>query len=149
MLDGGVMGALVKLARHLGLWVDRTETATRVGAFVGKHCVVDGYADGAVAWARVFGFGIAVKNTRFAALEATEERDEAVMLGPFRLRGLTSKTHPHRLDASAARRLRALARRHAQEVSEYHGGRAVDDLTTEELGAWCAAFARGAELAER
>jgi hypothetical protein len=142
------MGELVSLARRLGIWVDHNATAIRVGTFVGKHLVVDGYADGAVAWARVLGFGVAVRNTRFAALEGPEEREDEMVVGPFRLRGLTPKTPALRLDAADARRLQELGRRHVDEASAYHGGRPVEDLTTDELRAWCAAFGRGAELGE-
>jgi hypothetical protein len=132
----------------VGLLHDRTETAIRAGAFLRTRCMLDGYIDGAVVWARVCGHGVAVMNTRFARPEGPEDGDMAVALGPFRFRMLTPRSRVPRIDAAAARQLHELARRHAGEASAYHEGRALEDLSVEELRAWCAALARGTELDE-
>ena len=52
--------------RAVSLLVDRTEQVTRLGAFVDRCCVVDGYADDGIAWVRVCGHGVVVVNTLFA-----------------------------------------------------------------------------------
>jgi hypothetical protein len=133
---------------RVGLLFDRTETAIRAGAFLRTRCMLDGYIDGAVVWARMCGYGVAVMNTRFARPDGPEDRDHAVALGPFRFAVLTPASRVPRIDAATARRLQKLARRHAEEASAYHAGRPVEDLSIEELRAWCAALARGAELNE-
>src|SRR5262245_29189650 len=92
----------------VGLLIDRTGNATRVGAFLRKRCVVDGYVDGALVWARVCGYGIAITNTRFARSRGPEDRGDAASLGPFQFTVLTPRSRTPRIDAAAARQLREL-----------------------------------------
>ena len=135
-------------ARAVSLLVDRTDQVRRVGAFVHRRCVLDGYADDGLAWVRVCGHGVAVVNTLFTRTAGLEERGRATALGPFRIHMLTPASRAPRLDATAARQLDALGRRHPEEASAFHGGRPLDDLSVEDLHEWCAALARGNELNE-
>src|SRR5262249_6664815 len=99
-----------------------------------------------LVWARVCGYGIAITNTRFARAQGPEDRGDAASLGPFQFTVLTPRSRSPRIDAAAARQLRELGCRHAEEASAYHGGRPVEELSIEELREWCAALAHGAEL---